>query len=239
MSEGGVAADNDAESLLDKLRSGEYSDVIKTAQQASESKAQAQLCLQADGSVARGDPSTAFRGMRAAPAPVDEKEDEWQRLRAARMARLRDEDTWRRQGHGKLRELADEREFVEAIRPHERAVALLDDGRSAVADDVRGALESLAKCHMETLFCRLPADRAMFLTHMVELEGLPTIFVLRDGAVRRHLPPSRLFEYASASSPLFKGHLARLLQKVDAVTSDDKGSSSEEEEEKHERRRGR
>merc|ERR1712217_422731 len=119
----------------------------------------------------------------------------------------------------------DEKSFVEAIQPHERVVALLDDESSAVADDVRRCLESLAKKHLEALFCRLPADKAVFLTHMVELEGLPTIFVLRDGQVTRHLPPARLFEYASASSPLFKGHLVRLLHTADAVTSNDKGSN--------------
>merc|ERR1712227_1071893 len=98
------------------------------------------------------------------------------------------------------------------------------------AEDVRRVLSRLATKHMEAQFCRLRADRAVFLTHMVEIEGFPCIFVLRDGQVTRHLSPDRIFEYSSASSPLFAGHLARLLLKVGAITSAEEaeGSASED-----------
>mmetsp|Transcript_5434 Transcript_5434/g.16156 ORF Transcript_5434/g.16156 Transcript_5434/m.16156 type:complete len:234 (+) Transcript_5434:74-775(+) len=223
----GPANEDAAEALTDKLRSGEYGEVVSTAQKAAE----AQMCLRPGGGIAKADPYTAFAGVGQAPQGEEDPDAELRRLRAARMAQMRDEHAWRRQGHGELRELADEREFVEAIKPHERAVVLLDDGRSAVGDDVRKALAKIAKAHLEAQFCRLPADRAFFLTHMVELEGLPTLFLLRDGEVTRHLPPSRLFEYASASSPLFAGHLVRLLHRAGALTSAEGASDSEDEDE--------
>jgi len=233
------AADDDAaEALTDKLRSGDYGEVIQTAQSAAE----AQLCLRPGGGVKKADPHTAFAGLAAAQAAAGAEEDpesELRRLRQARMAQLKDEHAWRRQGHGSLRELADEREFVEVIQPHERAVAMLDDGRPGAAEDVRAALGRLAQAHLETQFCRLHVDKAVFLTHMVELEGLPALFVLRDGQVTRHLSPERLFEFSSASSPLFVKHLARLLHRVDALSSAEAGSGSEAEEDEEERGRRR
>jgi len=221
--------DDAAEALTDKLRSGEYSEVVAAAQSAAE----AQMCLQPGGGITKANPFTAFAGQSQiqaqAQVPAEDPDDELRRIRMARLAKLRDEQTWKRQGHGQLRELAGEREFVEAIGPHERVIVLLDGGQRAVADDVRRSLERLAKAHLEALFCWLPVDKAFFLTRMVELEGLPTIFVLKDGQVSGHLPPSRLFEYASASSPLFAGHLVRLLHRVGAVTSTEGASDSEDE----------
>merc|ERR1719476_390877 len=107
--------------------------MIKTAEQAQE--AQAQLCLRSDGGVTRADPHTAFAGVAAAqalraPKDEDDPDAELRRAREARMAQMKNEHTWRQQGHGSLRELANEREFVEAIGPHERAIVLLDDGRN-------------------------------------------------------------------------------------------------------------
>eukprot|EP00414_Alexandrium_minutum_P003851 CAMPEP_0113818336 /NCGR_PEP_ID=MMETSP0328-20130328/189_1 /TAXON_ID=39455 /ORGANISM="Alexandrium minutum" /LENGTH=233 /DNA_ID=CAMNT_0000786271 /DNA_START=65 /DNA_END=766 /DNA_ORIENTATION=+ /assembly_acc=CAM_ASM_000350 len=221
----GPGSEDAQEALADKLRSGEYGDVVTTAQKAAE----AQLCLQSGGGITKADPYTAFAGLAQAQAPLEDPDDELRRIREARKAQLRDEHAWRRQGHGQLRELANEREFIEAIKPHERAVVLLDDGRSAAADDVNCALTKIAKAHLEAQFCRLSADRAFFLTQMVELEGLPTLFLLRNGEVTGHLPPSRLFEYSSASSPLFGGHLVRLLHRAGVLMDTDGGSDSEDE----------
>jgi len=218
-----AAEDDAAEDLVDKLKGGDYADMIKSAQSAHE----AQLCLKADGGVSKSNPYTAFAGGAAQAPAEDDYETDLRRAREARLAQLKEEQTWKIQGHGSLRELVNEREFVEIIGPHERGVMLLDDGHAPAAEDVKRALDRLAKTHMEAQFCRLPAERATFLTRMVELEGLPAIFVLHKGQVTRHLPPSRLFEYASASSPLFKGHLERLLHRAGALLSVDDGSSSE------------
>eukprot|EP00438_Fugacium_kawagutii_P001705 Skav202847 [mRNA] locus=scaffold2311:33361:33792:+ [translate_table: standard] len=129
------------------------------------------------------------------------------------------------QGHGSLRELVSEKEFVETIAPHERALVLLDDGAASAGEVCRKVLGRLASKHLETQFCWLPAERAFFLTQMVDLQGLPTIFVLSYGEVTRHLPPSQLFSYSSASSPLFPKHLRNLLRRSGAIENTDDSES--------------
>ncbi|CAK9059298.1 unnamed protein product [Durusdinium trenchii] len=190
--EGSVRDCDALETLTDKLRSGEFSEAISAAQRASE---QGPLCARADGGVKRADPYVAFAGVEA-PVQVDE-EDELTRLRRERKAQLQKEQIWKKQGHGALRELADEKEFVQSIAPHERAVMLLDDGGSAAG--------------------WLSAEKAFFLTQMIDLQAFPTIFVLSYGEVTRHLPPSQLFCYSSASSPLFPKHFRSLLHRSGAI----------------------
>ena len=122
-----------------------------------------------------------------------------------------------------------EKEFVETIAPHERALVLLDDGAASAGEACRKVLGRLASKHLETQFCWLPAERAFFLTQMIDLQGLPTIFVLSYGEVTRHLPPSQLFSYSSASSPLFPKHLRTLLHRSGAIeNTDDSESGSDD-----------
>mmetsp|Transcript_60931 Transcript_60931/g.132169 ORF Transcript_60931/g.132169 Transcript_60931/m.132169 type:complete len:221 (-) Transcript_60931:126-788(-) len=218
--------ENASEALIDQLRGGDFGDVLAAASSASE----AQLCVKPDGGVGKADPHKAFVGGQA-PQVEESADDELRRLREARLAQIKEESTWRQQGHGKLRELVDEHEFVEAIRPHARAIVLLDDGRPGAGEQVHEALVKLAKVHLEAQFLRLHSERAYWLTEMVDLEGFPAVFVLRDGQVTRHLSPSHLFAYASASSPLFTGHLAKLLYRVGGLTTPEAGSDSEDEDE--------
>mmetsp|Transcript_564 Transcript_564/g.1536 ORF Transcript_564/g.1536 Transcript_564/m.1536 type:complete len:161 (+) Transcript_564:373-855(+) len=150
------------------------------------------------------------------------------KLRQARLAQLQQESIWKKQGHGSLRELADEKEFVETIAPHERALVLLDDGCSAAGEECRKVLGRLAASHLETQFCWLPANRAFFLTQMLDLEALPTLFILSYGEVVQHLPPSRLFHFSSASSPLFSRHLTKLLYSMGTIECPDDDSVSSE-----------
>ncbi|CAE7036046.1 TXNDC9 [Symbiodinium natans] len=224
--EGSARDVDEVESLVDKLRSGQFSDAIAAAERATD--AQEQMCLRLDGTVKKADPLSAF----VAHDPVQpesgspDPDDELKKLREARKAQLQKESLWKKQGHGSLQELADEKEFVETIAPHERALLLLDDGRSAAGEECRKVLGRLAGKHLETQFCWLPADRAFFLTQMVDLEALPTIFALSFGEVVRHLPPSRLFAYSSASSPLFPRHLAKLLCSINSIDDADDDSLS-------------
>lgn len=235
------AIDNDAdEQLLDQLRGGEFGDLVKTATAAQEAQ-QSQFCVQANGAVAKADPYTQFaaaHGATVLPTPAVEKqseEDDYEKelkeIRAARMAQMANETTWKAQGHGKLRELQDEKEFVATIAPHERAVVCLEDGDSPGADEVVEALAKLAPRHLEVQFCRLPVERALFMTRMVQLEGLPCLFIVSYGEVQKMLSPTTLFERSSASSPLFPKHLARLLYRVGAMTTPEAASGSEDEDE--------
>ncbi|CAE7942310.1 Txndc9 [Symbiodinium necroappetens] len=225
--EGSARDVDEVESLVDKLRSGQFSDAISAAQRATE--AQEQMCLRPDGTVKKADPLSAFVHVASAPPgseSVGPDDDELKKLREARKAQLQKESLWKKQGHGSLRELADEKEFVETIAPHEQALLLLDDGRSPAGEECRKVLGRLAGKHLETQFCWLSADRAFFLTQMVDLEALPTIFALRYGEVVRHLPPSRLFAYSSASSPLFPRHLSKALYSINMIDNPDDDSAS-------------
>ena len=219
--EGSVRDCDALEALSDQLRSGEFSEAIAVAQRASEQQQELrELCVRPGGGVTRCDPHTAF------VAPVEE-EDELMRLRRERKAQLQRESVWKGQGHGFLKELADEKEFVESIAPHERAVVLLDDGNAA-GQACRKWLQRLAPRHLEAQFCWLPAERAFFLTQMVDLEALPTLFVLSYGAVTRHLPPSQLFCHASASSPLFPKHFQSLLHRSGVIQQPEDIESAED-----------
>jgi len=246
-------ADDAQEQLVDKLRSGDYDGVIKSAQDTSSKTGADQMCLGEDGSIAKADPTKAYKHihkarnaqaaqMAQAQIPVESEDDDLRKLREARKAQLQTESSFRRQGHGYLRELANECEFIGVVKPHERAVVLLDEGGSA-ASEVSDALAGLAKKHLEAQFCRIPIDKAGLLQTVVDLdEGLPIIFVLKHGAVRMSLAPRRLFEFSSASSPMFSRHLQRLLRSVGAIGSgEEKGSSDSEpdsgEEEQRRRRR--
>jgi len=244
----GTANDDFNESLVDKLRGGDYKDMYKTAESAHEAQQgmqQRALCLKADGSVSKGDPLSAFKGTGTASQayqaqklaekqqekPKESEEDELKRLRRERMAELQTEHVWRQQGHGSLRELHSEKDFVETIRPHERAVVLLDDGGHGAELEVQRALAKLATVHIETQFCRLSRDKAMFLTALIQISGLPTVFVLSHGQVTRTLPPDALFEFSSASSPTFKANLAKLLHRSGAIAiadGDSGGSAGED-----------
>lgn len=226
------------EALVDQLRNDNFDPVVGAAMDAAMGATE-QLCVQQDGSVGRADPYSVSCRPGPSQAAEDDEEAQLRKMREARMQQLRNEQKWKAQGHGALRQLADEREFLEAIKPHERVITLLDDGHSTAGEEVRGVLEKIAPSHLETFFCYLPANRAFFLTHTVELEGLPAIFTLHNGQVRRHLPPSTLFEYASATSPLFKKHLLRLLHRIGSLTTTDGGGSSgsDDDEEAEEKRR--
>lgn len=228
--DGAAGEEDDAEGLLDKLKGGEYADVVATATASQ----QAQMCVGPGGTISKQDPRTAFAISKDDPRVLqqqpEDRDAELKRLRQARMKQMQEEEVWRQQGHGSLRELADEREFIEAIKPHERALVLLDDDSAGVQEEVRQVLEQLSRRHLEAQFCRLRVDRATFLTHMIELRGLPTLLLLRHGEVVRHLSPENLFEYASASSPLFRGHLSRTLLRLGALLEEGGGSSDEGEE---------
>lgn len=243
-----VHADDAHLDMLDKLRSDDMSGVVQSANNAHD-KQQEQMCLNSDGSIIKADPMTAYAG-RAAVAPGEYRQpeptedDQLRQLRAARLAQMQQEHSWRASGHGHLRELNNEADFIGVVRPRERAVVLLADSSSNEAPNIEEALVKLAKKHVEAQFCSLPLEKAGIISAILNLEeGLPVVFVLKHGQVTQSLPPRFLFEYSSASSPLFPKHLASLLRKCGGIGSgvdnanSDSGDESEEEEIRRRRRR--
>eukprot|EP00933_Yihiella_yeosuensis_P017013 TRINITY_DN14337_c3_g8_i1.p1 TRINITY_DN14337_c3_g8~~TRINITY_DN14337_c3_g8_i1.p1 ORF type:complete len:257 (-),score=62.65 TRINITY_DN14337_c3_g8_i1:56-826(-) len=221
-----------SEALIDKLRSDDFSGAVAAAQTAANSAMEAQsqlseLCLRADGRVTRADPLSAF----VAPEPpptAEDPDEELRKIREARKKQMQEEKSWREQGHGSLMELKDEREWVEQLGPHERSLVLLDDAATDAGKACHKALTRIARAHLEAQFWSLHPERAKFLTTMVELDGFPAIFVLHKGEVTRHLPPSIIFQYSSASSPLFPSHLTKLLFIAGAITDPENDGEAEE-----------
>merc|ERR1712232_1016781 len=191
----------------------------------------------------------AQRRAAAGPVPTEPKppepdeDDELQKIRAARIKQMQEAHRLLTQGHGKLRELNNEADFIGVVRPRERAVVLLsDENRDRTVPYVTRALEEIAKKHIEAQFCHLELAKAGILAHMVNLdEGLPVVYVCKYGEVTCALTPARLFEMSSASSPMFKRHLASILRKVGGIGSgaDDANSDSGVDEDEQEDRRRR
>eukprot|EP00929_Paragymnodinium_shiwhaense_P055668 TRINITY_DN27884_c0_g1_i1.p1 TRINITY_DN27884_c0_g1~~TRINITY_DN27884_c0_g1_i1.p1 ORF type:complete len:279 (-),score=75.45 TRINITY_DN27884_c0_g1_i1:171-1007(-) len=219
--------------MLDKLRSDDFGGLVKSANEAHAQKLEQQLCLGSDGSVTKANPLTAYRGLGAqraaaaqAPgepfqAPGPSEDDELKQLRAMRLAQMQQENTWRASGHGKLRELNNEADFIGVVQPRERAVVLLSDSiRDKEHPEMVEAMEQLCKKHVEAQFCHLEYTKAGLISALVDLEqGLPVVFVLKHGKVTSALQPSRLFEFSSASSPLFSKHLASMLRRIGGIGS--------------------
>jgi len=246
--------------MLDKLRHDNFSGMIKQANEAhgqqidQMEQVKDQLCLGSDGSITKANPLTAYRGLgaqRAAAqkpgepfkAPEPTEDDELKALRARRLAEMQQEKTWRASGHGKLRELNNEADFIGVVQPRERAVVLLSDSmHDKEAPEMVEAMEKLAVKHVEAQFCHLEYSKAGLIGAMVDLdEGLPVVFVLKHGKVTRSMPPGTLFQFSSASSPMFAKHLASMLRRVGGIgsgtnTNSDSECDSEEEDRRRRRR---
>merc|ERR1719313_501461 len=100
-----LTADDDG-ALVDKLKGGDYAELIASAQKGKEAQDAAQaLCLQKNGDITKSDPHTAFYAPKSAPAaPEPTYEDDLKRLRQERMRQMQDEQLWRKLGHGELRQ---------------------------------------------------------------------------------------------------------------------------------------
>ena len=94
---------------------------------------------------------------------LDERpdEDEVERLRAARLARLKsaagERAAWAARGHGAVREPADQAAFFAEVKTEARAVVHFYRGSNRRCDIVDAHLRALAPRHMETKFLRVDA----------------------------------------------------------------------------------
>merc|ERR1719162_2830590 len=99
---------DECDSLVDKLKGGDYGEMIKVAQKAQDAQ---QLCVTAAG-IKKGDPYSCFARADPYPAagptppPAEDPDEEIKKLRAARMDQMKQNAAFRQQGHGSLRELA-------------------------------------------------------------------------------------------------------------------------------------
>jgi len=177
---------DEQEALVDHLRSGDFDQLLDGSTKMMEKQMEAQMCLQADGSLVRGNPEESCRGWKQQQKIADDPEPELD-LDAIRQARIEEmkmqkkmTDHWRSLGHGRYREIDDERSFFKEVAPHERVVCVIhDDDLNPLHEGIR----LLAEKHLETAFLRLRIDRAHFMMKMIDLDNLPVMIVLRHGRV--------------------------------------------------------
>ena len=113
------------------------------------------------------------------------EEDEVERLRAARLARLRrvaaEKAAWAAAGHGELRDVPDQKQFFEELKRVARAVVHFYRGANRRCDIVDAHLRALAAKHVETKFLRVDAERSPFVAEKLKVWALPTIVLVKDG----------------------------------------------------------
>jgi len=207
-------ADEQQEALVDKLRGGDFNQLIDGSLQMMEKQMEQeqQLCLTADGGVYKGNPLET----RGKPSQNVAKEnndpdsagrldaDDLESIRRARIEEMKREklmkDHWRSQGHGRYREIENERSFFTEVGPHERAVCVVHGDNDDLGNDLHTELGALAESHLETAFLRLRESKAHFMLQMLDLEGLPSIFILRHGKVTTSIGPSVLRRCTTSAS---------------------------------------
>lgn len=197
------------DALADKLRGGDYASMCTnlenqamqllpngqmeslSGQDAQALAEKAEKAEKRKKQAAQAAPMVALAEARAAAEA--EADDELAALRAARLRQLQNDGKmkqhWVSQGHGVYRQIDDERAFFKDIEPHERTVCLLYRDED---DALHEALAVLAQKHLETMFYKLPEQRAHYMLQMLDLKGLPTLICIRHGKVVEALPPAVL-----------------------------------------------
>lgn len=97
------------------------------------------------------------------------------------------EQQWRNQGHGAYTELRDEKEWFENSRENERMVCHFYRGVTWRCQIVDRHLESLAKKHLETKFCKINAENCPFLAEKLSIVLMPTLIFTIDNFVADRL----------------------------------------------------
>jgi len=236
-----VRAYEEQEALVDKLRGGDFDQLVDGSMQMMEKQLEQQqdaLCLGADGEVYKGNPlevrGTSSQNVskenngQEMDAPERLGMDDLEKIRLARIEEMKKEklmrDHWKAQGHGRYREIENERTFFKEVGPHERAVCLIHEDNDDLGNHLHTELGALAESHLETAFLRLRESKAHFMVQMLDLEGLPSLFILRHGKVTESVGPSALRRCKTSAS------VRRLLWSHDVLGVGDSHSEFSEDE---------
>jgi len=248
------------DAFIDRMKGGEFAGMIDRAsttalnlmpngkdfESLDEAQASAMMttqCLQAkDDQEARAEIDRKEQ-IKKYGGELDKKwvNDELGALREARMRQLKNERAmqqhWVKLGHGTYRAIENERTFFKDIEAHERTICVLYDNE---ADPIHDVLAALSREHIETMFYYLNAEKAVFMTQMIRLEGYPSILCIRHGKVVEMLNPREL-----RSTPTRNFDMKKTLAKLAMIDDEDileaKARSDDEDSEEEEggyRRRG-
>lgn len=114
--------------------------------------------------------------------------DDIDEIRRKRIQQLKNQagkrEEWIAKGHGKYDEIAEEKEFFEEAKNHERIVCHFYRDSTMRCKIVDKHLQILAPKHLEAKFLRINAEKAMFLCQRLKVKVLPTIVLISDGKTK-------------------------------------------------------
>ncbi len=111
--------------------------------------------------------------------------DDIEALREKRLQELKKQsekrEEWIAKGHGKYTEVADEKEFFEEAKAHERVVCHFFRESTFRCKILDQHLQTIARKHIETKFLKIDAEKALFLCQKLRVKVLPTLALIKDG----------------------------------------------------------
>ncbi|XP_065222549.1 uncharacterized protein LOC135847078 [Planococcus citri] len=121
----------------------------------------------------------------------DLKCDDIEKLRERRLLQLKKEAKKRQEflakGHGEYDELGEEKQFFDVIKKSSNVVIHFYRNCTPRCKIVDHHLKALAKRHVETRFCKVLADRCMFLAEHLKIRVIPTIALIKDSIAKDYI----------------------------------------------------
>ncbi len=110
---------------------------------------------------------------------------EKRRLELKKQSEKREE--WLAKGHGKYTQVADEKDFFEECKAHERVVCHFYRESTFRCKILDQHLQKIASKHLETKFIKIDAERALFLCQKLRVKVLPTLALIADGKAKDYI----------------------------------------------------
>jgi thioredoxin-like negative regulator of GroEL len=119
------------------------------------------------------------------------KSDDIETLRERRLMQLKNQAKKRQEylakGHGEYDELGDEKQFFEIVKKSPNVVVHFYRESTPRCKIVDHHLKIIAKRHLETRFCRVLADRCLFLAEKLKIRVIPTIALIKDSNAKDYI----------------------------------------------------
>ncbi|XKL61902.1 hypothetical protein PGB90_001735 [Kerria lacca] len=121
----------------------------------------------------------------------DLKGDDIEKLREKRLLQLKKEAKKRQEylakGHGEYNELGDEKQFFDVVKKSSNVVIHFYRDCTPRCKIVDHHLKILAKRHLETRFCKILADRCLFLAEKLKIRVIPTLALIKDSNAKDYI----------------------------------------------------
>lgn len=117
--------------------------------------------------------------------------DDIEAIRERRLKELKKQaekrEEWAHKGHGKYTEVADEKEFFEEAKAHERVVCHFSRDSTFRCKIIDKHLQIIASKHLETKFIKIDVEKAFFLCQKLRVKVLPTLALISDGKAKDYI----------------------------------------------------